>query len=149
VVITFTAFSGLAGYFEAILYNNIGLSIHPQYKDRVSKNMLSWFPLFFPFRVRTWKLICPRSYLQDYVRNPSTCRAIQNCRCRFGESLTIERSGMNGMLSRSCLYRRLATQMVEEKEQRRRFHHSPPAQSPLPHPFRGHFRHRLLDLPAL
>ncbi|KAJ3983947.1 shk1 kinase-binding protein 1 [Lentinula detonsa] len=41
---------GLAGYFEAILYGNIGLSIHPQRKDQVSKDMLSWFPLFFPFK---------------------------------------------------------------------------------------------------
>jgi protein arginine N-methyltransferase 5 len=44
--------SGLAGYFEAVLYGNIGLSIHPHRKDRVSKDMLSWFPLFFPFKVR-------------------------------------------------------------------------------------------------
>ncbi|KAF8896284.1 PRMT5 arginine-N-methyltransferase-domain-containing protein [Infundibulicybe gibba] len=41
---------GLAGYFEAVLYDNIGLSIHPHHKDHVSKDMLSWFPLFFPFR---------------------------------------------------------------------------------------------------
>ncbi|KAF7965889.1 hypothetical protein HWV62_41010 [Athelia sp. TMB] len=41
---------GLAGYFEAVLYGNIGLSIHPDRKDRVSKDMLSWFPLFFPFK---------------------------------------------------------------------------------------------------
>ena len=43
---------GLAGYFEAILYGDVGLSIHPYRKEWVSKNMLSWFPLFFPFRVR-------------------------------------------------------------------------------------------------
>ncbi|KAF9069256.1 PRMT5 arginine-N-methyltransferase-domain-containing protein [Rhodocollybia butyracea] len=41
---------GLAGYFEAVLYGNIGLSIHPHRKDQISKNMLSWFPLFFPFK---------------------------------------------------------------------------------------------------
>ncbi|KAJ7052637.1 PRMT5 arginine-N-methyltransferase-domain-containing protein [Mycena amicta] len=41
---------GLAGYFEAVLYGNIGLSIHPNRKDRISKDMLSWFPLFFPFK---------------------------------------------------------------------------------------------------
>lgn len=41
---------GLAGYFEAVLYGEIGLSIHPQRKSDVSKDMLSWFPLFFPFR---------------------------------------------------------------------------------------------------
>lgn len=42
---------GLAGYFEAVLYGHVGLSIHPHSKDRVSKDMLSWFPLFFPFKV--------------------------------------------------------------------------------------------------
>ncbi|KAF9468127.1 PRMT5-domain-containing protein [Collybia nuda] len=41
---------GLAGYFEAVLYGNIGLSIHPHRKEQVSKDMLSWFPLFFPFK---------------------------------------------------------------------------------------------------
>jgi len=42
---------GLAGYFEAILYGSIGLSIHPYRKDQISKDMLSWFPLYFPFKV--------------------------------------------------------------------------------------------------
>ncbi|KIL64458.1 hypothetical protein M378DRAFT_11467 [Amanita muscaria Koide BX008] len=41
---------GLAGYFEAVLYGSIGLSIHPRRKDQVSKDMLSWFPLFFPIK---------------------------------------------------------------------------------------------------
>ncbi|KAH6908994.1 shk1 kinase-binding protein 1 [Coprinopsis sp. MPI-PUGE-AT-0042] len=41
---------GLAGYFEAVLYGSVGLSIHPQRKDQISKDMLSWFPLFFPFK---------------------------------------------------------------------------------------------------
>ncbi|KAJ7593057.1 PRMT5-domain-containing protein [Mycena floridula] len=41
---------GMAGYFEAVLYGNIGLSIHPHRKNEISKDMLSWFPLFFPFK---------------------------------------------------------------------------------------------------
>ncbi|KAI0264494.1 PRMT5 arginine-N-methyltransferase-domain-containing protein [Gloeopeniophorella convolvens] len=41
---------GLAGYFEAVLYGEVGLSIHPQRKDLISKDMLSWFPLFFPLK---------------------------------------------------------------------------------------------------
>ncbi|KAH9912809.1 PRMT5-domain-containing protein [Fomitopsis serialis] len=41
---------GLAGYFEAVLYRNIGLSIHPDRMQYISKNMLSWFPLLFPFK---------------------------------------------------------------------------------------------------
>jgi hypothetical protein len=42
---------GLAGYFEAVLYRDVGLSIHPDSKDQISPEMLSWFPLFFPFKV--------------------------------------------------------------------------------------------------
>lgn len=41
---------GLAGYFEAVLYGDIGLSIHPHRKDQISKDMLSWFPLLFPLK---------------------------------------------------------------------------------------------------
>mmetsp|Transcript_7612 Transcript_7612/g.11430 ORF Transcript_7612/g.11430 Transcript_7612/m.11430 type:complete len:631 (+) Transcript_7612:108-2000(+) len=37
---------GLAGYFEATLYSDITISIHP---DSHSPGMFSWFPLFFPF----------------------------------------------------------------------------------------------------
>ncbi|CAH8485416.1 unnamed protein product [Schistosoma turkestanicum] len=36
----------IAGYFEAILYKDITLSTHP---DRHSPQMVSWFPLVFPF----------------------------------------------------------------------------------------------------
>lgn len=41
-----------SGYFEAHLYGNIGLSIHPDRQHIISPEMLSWFPLFFPFKVR-------------------------------------------------------------------------------------------------
>ncbi|WWD18018.1 hypothetical protein CI109_102465 [Kwoniella shandongensis] len=41
---------GLAGYFEAHLYSNVGLSIHPDNAHRVSPEMFSWFPLFFPLK---------------------------------------------------------------------------------------------------
>jgi type II protein arginine methyltransferase len=47
---------GLAGYFEAVLYRNVGLSIHPEGMDQISPGMLSWFPLFFPFRVKSGSL---------------------------------------------------------------------------------------------
>lgn len=52
MMLTLELASGLAGYFEAVLYGNIGLSIHPHRKEQISKDMLSWFPLFFPFKVR-------------------------------------------------------------------------------------------------
>ncbi|PWN40076.1 PRMT5-domain-containing protein [Ceraceosorus guamensis] len=40
---------GLAGYFEAHLYGNVFCSIHPD-PERTSTDMLSWFPIFFPFK---------------------------------------------------------------------------------------------------
>jgi protein arginine N-methyltransferase 5 len=51
---------GLAGYFETVLYspeddgsNNkkIELSINPNTMDDKSKDMISWFPIFFPLKV--------------------------------------------------------------------------------------------------
>lgn len=50
---------GLAGYFEACLYGDVGLSIHPDRKDAISPNMLSWFPIFFPFKVDPRSVFCP------------------------------------------------------------------------------------------
>ncbi|WWC66577.1 uncharacterized protein I206_100480 [Kwoniella pini CBS 10737] len=41
---------GLAGYFEAHLYSNVGLSIHPDNAHRVSPDMFSWFPMYFPLK---------------------------------------------------------------------------------------------------
>mmetsp|Transcript_19013 Transcript_19013/g.61230 ORF Transcript_19013/g.61230 Transcript_19013/m.61230 type:complete len:284 (-) Transcript_19013:200-1051(-) len=37
---------GLAGYFDAELYDDVAISIHP---DTKSPGMFSWFPLFLPF----------------------------------------------------------------------------------------------------
>ncbi|KZO90669.1 PRMT5-domain-containing protein [Calocera viscosa TUFC12733] len=41
---------GLAGYFEAHLYGDVSLSIHPETKALKSNNMLSWFPFYFPLK---------------------------------------------------------------------------------------------------
>ena len=49
---------GLAGYFEAVLYRSavdgtsIELSTHPNTMEQKSKAMISWFPIFFPLKVR-------------------------------------------------------------------------------------------------
>ncbi len=52
------AIHGLAGYFESILYKPqiegkdlVELSTLPEQIDRKSKNMVSWFPIFFPLKV--------------------------------------------------------------------------------------------------
>jgi hypothetical protein len=50
---------GLAGYFESTLYRPqtgegkdlVELSILPDQIDKKSKDMVSWFPIFFPLKV--------------------------------------------------------------------------------------------------
>jgi protein arginine N-methyltransferase 5 len=51
---------GLAGYFESTLYESklesqtadkVEISTHPERIDRKSKDMISWFPIFFPLKV--------------------------------------------------------------------------------------------------
>lgn len=51
---------GLAGYFEATLYESelpendkakVEISIHPERIDEKSRDMTSWFPIFFPLKV--------------------------------------------------------------------------------------------------
>lgn len=49
---------GLAGYFETVLYSPasggaVELSTNPLTIDEKSKNMISWFPIYFPLKVNT------------------------------------------------------------------------------------------------
>jgi len=90
---------GLAGYFEAVLYRNVGLSIHPEGMDQISPGMLSWFPLFFPFRVKSGSL---REHppLTTMSRTLSIFQAIRNYRFLYGESRENLKSGMSGTPSR-------------------------------------------------
>ena len=51
---------GLAGYFEAVLYDNIHLSTNPKTMELKSPDMMSWFPIYFPLKVTTLPfLACP------------------------------------------------------------------------------------------
>jgi protein arginine N-methyltransferase 5 len=48
--------NGIAGYFEAVLYDGgaagkVELSTRPDTIDAKSKDMISWFPIFFPLKV--------------------------------------------------------------------------------------------------
>lgn len=45
---------GLAGYFEAVLYEDIELSTNPVTMDAKSEGMISWFPIYFPLKVRVY-----------------------------------------------------------------------------------------------
>lgn len=41
---------GLAGYFEAVLYDDVELSTHPLTMGGKSRDMMSWFPIYFPLK---------------------------------------------------------------------------------------------------
>lgn len=42
---------GIAGYFEAVLYGDVELSTRPDTIEQKSRDMTSWFPIFFPIKV--------------------------------------------------------------------------------------------------
>lgn len=42
---------GLAGYFESVLYGSVEMSTRPDTIDAKSKDMISWFPIYFPLKV--------------------------------------------------------------------------------------------------
>ncbi|KAK2746344.1 methyltransferase protein [Myotisia sp. PD_48] len=41
---------GLGGYFESVLYGDVELSINPLTMDCKSRDMISWFPIYFPLK---------------------------------------------------------------------------------------------------
>ena len=43
---------GLAGYFETLLYGDVELSTNPVTMEKKSASMISWFPIYFPLKVR-------------------------------------------------------------------------------------------------
>lgn len=51
-----TTLHGIAGYFESVLYESqdgpVELSTRPDTIDFKSKDMMSWFPIYFPLKVR-------------------------------------------------------------------------------------------------
>lgn len=73
---------GFAGYFEAVLYGDVGLSIHP---ERMAGDMLSWFPIFFPLIVSTPRLSSlPNHCSWATFRNRCTFRPTRSWTCRCG-----------------------------------------------------------------
>lgn len=56
---------GLGGYFETVLYSGsegaVELSTNPVTMDDKSKDMISWFPIFFPLKVISSLLPVPQS----------------------------------------------------------------------------------------
>ena len=69
---------GLGGYFEAHLFGSVTLSIHPD-PARATREMMSWFPIFFPFKVSFSYTVrrspaCPFLTGCPFPRSPSTWR---------------------------------------------------------------------------
>jgi len=69
---------GLAGYFETVLYEGtesaeggsepVELSTNPNTMETKSKDMISWFPIFFPLKV--WLVMC---FSSSVSRRRSAC----------------------------------------------------------------------------
>lgn len=60
---------GLGAYFETVLYSGsqgpVELSTNPVTMDAKSKDMISWFPIFFPLKVCNFVILLKESLLTD------------------------------------------------------------------------------------
>lgn len=110
---------GLAGYFESTLYRPqtgegkelVELSILPDQIDRKSRDMVSWFPIFFPLKVSmVYNVPCQgyftvyglgRVLIRSINSNRSTSRRTQTSRSACGDRLTTPRSGTSGSSRRT------------------------------------------------
>lgn len=54
---------GFAGYFDAVLYDDIKISINPM---TLSTGMFSWFPVFFPISVSNYRIGFCISFMKMY-----------------------------------------------------------------------------------
>ena len=61
---------GFGGYFESVLYPGVELSTHPNTMEAKSSMMISWFPIFFPLKVKP--PFVRDAYLTVSVRRPFT-----------------------------------------------------------------------------
>ena len=61
---------GLGGYFESVLYGDVEMSTRPDTIDAKSKDMISWFPIFFPLKVRDFSHTMAGTYILLMLQNP-------------------------------------------------------------------------------
>lgn len=78
---------GLAGYFDAVLYGEVTLSIHP---DTATEGMYSWFPMYFPLMepvevgagdkvlVHLWRKISPKCVWYEWALSKPAMSMIHN-----------------------------------------------------------------------
>jgi protein arginine N-methyltransferase 5 len=69
---------GLAGFFESVLYASqtgggkepVEISILPEQIDKKSKDMISWFPIFFPLKVGLFSRTCWAAWANISLETP-------------------------------------------------------------------------------
>lgn len=102
---------GLAGYFESVLYapqiegkEKVELSTVPDQIDRKSKDMISWFPIFFPLQVSKSPLgttlplqICWQGGADHKDRTHYTSLRTPSWRLACGARRMMQGYGMNGL----------------------------------------------------
>ena len=114
---------GFGGYFEAVLYGNVGISIHPERMALISKDMLSWFPLFFPLKVRLLFHLSPVGGTKvdaAHRRIRFTSLPTPSSQCRSGDLRTRARYGTSGMRKHFCLCQALPCRLPSGRTRYRR-----------------------------
>jgi type II protein arginine methyltransferase len=99
---------GLGGYFETVLYANgkhsVELSTNPATMEQKSRDMISWFPIFFPLKVSLLLDLHPEISDSDVLiqfRNPCTSLKSPSCRSASGDKLMTAKCGTSGWLKLS------------------------------------------------
>lgn len=92
---------GLAGYFETVLYRgsegSVELSTNPVTMEEKSQDMISWFPIFFPLKVRPDVVVTIITLnVNDLDRHRFKSRQTQGSKLACGGKQTIEKCGTNG-----------------------------------------------------
>ncbi|KAI8448522.1 PRMT5 arginine-N-methyltransferase-domain-containing protein [Phakopsora pachyrhizi] len=91
---------GLAGYFRARLYGDVLIKTHPE--SKMSREMLSWFPIFFPLKLIGGDDINPEDY-----------DSVERAWSRYIESysdMSIERTiGLDGIKVKEPFLKRYST----------------------------------------
>jgi protein arginine N-methyltransferase 5 len=90
---------GLGGYFETVLYSGsqgpVELSTNPVTMDAKSKDMISWFPIFFPLKVSVVNVVV--EWLLTTDRNLSNSLQTPKLKLVSGARRMIARCGTSGL----------------------------------------------------
>ena len=100
--------NGIAGYFEAVLYDGgeggkVELSTRPDTIDAKSQDMISWFPIFFPIKVSYAHVYREGPYLLP-SRHLFTSQMTQSSISVSGDRRMIEKYGSKHSLAPMSCY---------------------------------------------